>query len=97
VCGNYPKRKGIYRTVCELPGNLFAETLVRVVAEVSTFTPMYRIHFLEYDSVAFQIVDKGEPGSVRGGWGRPIPGVMRPMCAIRTEALESAEVRAGTV
>ena len=30
--------------------------------------------------VAFQVVDKGEPGSVRSGWGRPIPGVMRPLC-----------------
>jgi lipopolysaccharide transport system ATP-binding protein len=68
---------GIFRTSCTVPGNVFAEGRVRVAAEVSTREPTYEIHFLEFDSVAFQIVDRGEPGSVRAGWGRPIPGAMR--------------------
>jgi lipopolysaccharide transport system ATP-binding protein len=79
-----PRRPGVYSSVCRVPGNLFSEGFVRVVAEVSTRQPVYQIHFLLYDSVAFQVVDSGEPGSVRGGWGRPIPGVMRPLCKWRT-------------
>jgi hypothetical protein len=69
-----------------VPGNLFAEGDVRVVAEVSTRHPVYQIHFLVFDSVAFQVVDTGEPGSVRAGWGRPIPGALRPLCGWRTRA-----------
>jgi lipopolysaccharide transport system ATP-binding protein len=79
-----PRSRGIYSSVCRVPGNLFSEGIVRVVAEVSTRQPVYQIHFLVYDSVAFQVVDCGEPGSVRGSWGRPIPGVMRPLCEWQT-------------
>ena len=75
-----PRPAGIYQSVCQVPGNLFSEGIVRVVAEVSTRHPVYQIHFLVYDSVGFQVVDTSAAGSVRAGWGRPIPGVMRPMC-----------------
>jgi len=75
-----PRPAGVYRSVCTVPGNLFAEGIVRVTAEVSTKAPVYQIHFLEYDSAAFMVIDTGEHGSVRGDWGRPIPGVMRPYC-----------------
>jgi len=85
-----PKAPGVYRSRCVVPGNLFAEGQVRVVAEVSTGHPVYQIHFLEYDSAAFQVIDSGEPGSVRGRWGRPIPGVVRP-------ALEWETTRVGSV
>lgn len=81
-----PRPRGIFRSVCAVPGNLFAEGDVRVVAEISTRHPVYQIHLLVYDSVAFQVVDTGEPGSVRAGWGRPIPGVLRPQCNWRTRA-----------
>jgi lipopolysaccharide transport system ATP-binding protein len=73
-----PKPAGLFRSRCTIPGNLLAEGPVRVVAEVSTGYPVYQIHFLEFDAVAFQVVDTGEPGSVRGTWGRNIPGVVRP-------------------
>ena len=79
-----PRPRGLYRSVCSVPGNLFAEGMVRVAAEVSTRYPFYENHVLVHDSVAFQVVDPGQPGSVRGGWARPIPGVMRPMCSWRT-------------
>ena len=82
-----PCEPGLYRSRCVVPGNLFAEGQVRVAAEVSTATPTMQIHFLEHDSVAFQVVDTGEPGSVRDGWGRPIPGVMRPRAEWRTERI----------
>lgn len=72
------KKPGIYQARCTIPGNLLTEGTVSVVAEVSTMTPFYQKHILEYDAVFFQVVDKGMPGSVREGWGQNIPGVMRP-------------------
>jgi lipopolysaccharide transport system ATP-binding protein len=69
---------GNYTARFTIPGNLFTEGMVRICAEVSTRAPVYQIHFLEYDAAAFQVIDNGEPGSVRSGWGRPIPGVVRP-------------------
>jgi lipopolysaccharide transport system ATP-binding protein len=85
-----PRARGLYNSICHVPGNLFAEGIVRVAAEVSTHHPVYQIHFLAFDSVGFQVVDVGQPGSVRGGWGRPIPGVMRPMCEWSTARLQAA-------
>jgi lipopolysaccharide transport system ATP-binding protein len=76
--GSKPRPAGLFRARCTVPGNFFAEGVVRVCAEVSTRKPSYVIHFLEYDSVSFQVVDKGNPGSVRGDWERKIPGVVRP-------------------
>lgn len=73
-----PQPAGLVRACCTIPGNLFAECRVRVWAEVSTRFPLYQVHVLAPDAVAFQVVDSGEPGSVRATWGRPIPGVMRP-------------------
>lgn len=77
--------RGAYTSQCRVPGNLFAEGMVRVLAEVATRHPVYELHFWVPDSAAFQVVDSGEPGSVRSGWGRDIPGVMRPMCAWQTK------------
>jgi len=85
-----PRPAGMYSSVCTAPGNLFSEGIVRITTEVSTKAPVYQIHFIEYDSAAFMVVDTGEPGSVRGDWGRPIPGVMRPYCEWATSRLESA-------
>lgn len=85
-----PRPAGIYISKCRVPGNIFAEGIVRVAAEVSTRRPIYQTHFLVFDSVGFQVVDPGDPGSVRGRWGRQIPGVMRPMCDWRTDGVASA-------
>jgi len=71
-------RKGMYTATFTIPGNLLAEGVVRICAEVSTRSPVYQIHFLEHDAAAFQVIDTGEPGSVRSGWGKPIPGLVRP-------------------
>jgi lipopolysaccharide transport system ATP-binding protein len=83
-----PLKAGLYRYRCVIPGNLLSEGRFSIVAEVSTRYPMYQIHFLEYDSVIFQVIDTGEPGSVRAGWGRPIPGVVRPKFDMQNEYLE---------
>jgi lipopolysaccharide transport system ATP-binding protein len=80
------RRRGVYRSVCCVPGNLFAEGVVRVAAEVSTRNP-YWPHFVALDCVGFQVVDSGQPGSVRTGWARGIPGLMRPICQWSTESI----------
>jgi len=77
--GAKKRKTGIYVTRCHLPGNIFAEGMISVVAEVLTREPIYQIHFLEKDAVAFQIIDEGYNDSVRAGWGRKMPGLVRPM------------------
>jgi lipopolysaccharide transport system ATP-binding protein len=86
-----PRPAGVYKSVCRVPGNLFAEGQVRVYAEVSTRQPVYQIHASVLDAIAFQVVDTGAPGSVRAGWGRPIPGSMRPMCDWETSPVPSGD------
>ena len=84
-----PRRPGgLYRSVCRVPGNLYSEGTVRVYVEVSTLGPIYKIHLQAYDCVAFHVVDTGAMGSVRAGWGRPIPGVLRPLCQWTTSGAE---------
>jgi len=78
--------RGVYRSVCCVPGNLFAEGLVHVAVEVSTRN-VYRPHIVARDAVGFQVMDPGQPGSVRGGWSQAIPGVMRPICQWSTEKI----------
>lgn len=85
--GSKPKPIGVFKCRCTVPGNLFAEGRISIVAEVSTRHPTYEIHFLEWDAVGFQVIDKGEPGSVRAGWGRPIPGIVRPNLEWQNEFL----------
>lgn len=76
--GLKPRPKGIFRTRCEVPGNLLAEGFFTVGVQVATERPLTQNHFLKLDCVGFQVVDTGEPGSVRAGLGRPLPGVVRP-------------------
>lgn len=90
--GQRPRVEGLYRSSCVVPAGLLAEGVVKVVAEVSTREPVYEIHFLERDSVAFHVVDGGGPGSIRSCWVRDIPGVVRPQLAWETEYLGNGEV-----
>lgn len=73
-----PREAGIYRHRLEVPGNLFAEGLVKVLIELCTVDPSYHYHALEFDAVGFTVVDTGQEGSVRAAWGRVLPGVVRP-------------------
>jgi hypothetical protein len=78
-----PRPRGLYTSRCSIPGNLFSEGMIRVAAEVGTCHPVHQIHFLEYDSVAFQIMDSEDPDSVRGSFGRPL-WCQRPPCLWET-------------
>jgi lipopolysaccharide transport system ATP-binding protein len=84
-----PRRAGIYVSRCIVPGNFFSEGIIRVMAEVCTREPFWLSHVREMDVVSFNVVDTGQPGSVRFGWVQPIQGVIRPMLDWRTECVDS--------
>ncbi len=82
-----PRDPGLYRSRCEVPGNLLAEGWISIMAEVCTREPVWRSHVREQDAIVFHVVDHGEPGSVRSGWTRSIEGVVRPLLPWQTERL----------
>jgi lipopolysaccharide transport system ATP-binding protein len=83
--GSKPRPAGMFKAQCTVPGNFFAEGQIRVCAEVSSRHPFYEIHLIEQDIVSFQVVDKGEPGSIRANWGRSMPGLIRPQLEWKNE------------
>ena len=90
-----PRAAGVYVSKCEVPGNFFAEGMIRVMAEVCTREPVWVSHVREADVVSFNVVDSGEPGSVRSGWSRPFAGVVRPMLPWHTEVVSDAAALPG--
>lgn len=87
--GSKPRPLGDFRVRCMIPGNFLAEGQIRVCAEVSTRRPFYEIHFCEHDAASFQVVDRGEPGSIRANWGRNMPGLIRPRLEWSSEYLKA--------
>jgi lipopolysaccharide transport system ATP-binding protein len=75
-----PRRPGVVRSVCRIPGNLLAEGLVSLNVAVATYNPD-RIHAVEHDAVAFNVVDRTTGDGVRGEFVGDWPGVVRPMLA----------------
>ncbi len=73
-----PRSKGLVRTRCRIPGNLFAEGGVFITAAVSSYEPTL-VHAIENDAVAFHVMDPSEGDGVRGEWVGDFPGVVRPM------------------
>jgi lipopolysaccharide transport system ATP-binding protein len=73
-----PRRKGIVHARCEIPGNFLAEGGVFVTAAVTSLNPT-EVHAVEYDAVAFHVMDPSEGDGVRGDWAGDFPGVVRPM------------------
>jgi lipopolysaccharide transport system ATP-binding protein len=86
--GSKRRPSGDFRVRCTIPGNFLAEGQIRVCAEVSTRRPFYEIHFCEHDAASFQVIDRGEAGSIRANWGRNIPGLIRPQLEWSSEYLE---------
>jgi lipopolysaccharide transport system ATP-binding protein len=73
-----PRKKGIVHARCEIPGNYLAEGGVFVTAAVTSLNPT-EVHAVEYDAVAFHVMDPSEGDGVRGEWAGDFPGVVRPM------------------
>ena len=89
-----PRPAGRFTSTAWIPGNLLAEGTLFVGAAISTPDPV-TVHFYERDAVAFQVIDSLEADSVRGSYGGPIPGVIRPLLHWTTRF--NADSRAYTV
>jgi lipopolysaccharide transport system ATP-binding protein len=87
-----PRDRGLLRSTCHVPGNFFAEGLVRVLAAVSSYGHV-TVHALERDAVAFTIVDRSIGDGVRGPYTGEWPGVVRPMLQWKMETLEAPSNR----
>jgi len=82
------QRAGRNRATCKLPGNFLSEGLIKITVELSTRAPAYQTHVVEHDCIAFSVVDSGQEGSVRAGWGGNFPGMVRPALKWMTETCE---------
>lgn len=75
---NVPRRAGVIRSTCRIPGNFLAEGRMTINVAVDTFNP-YMGRAGEVDAIAFQVVDRTEGDGVRGVYTGEWPGVVRPM------------------
>jgi lipopolysaccharide transport system ATP-binding protein len=76
---NTPRRPGLVRAICRVPGNFLAEGQVFVLAAINTYNPDVS-HALERNVVSFQVIDRSDGDGVRGPYsGGDWPGVLRPM------------------
>lgn len=73
-----PRRPGLVRTSCRIPGNLLAEGKVFVRAALSSLDPV-TVHADEHDAVAFQVIDRSQGEGTRGEYTNDWPGVVRPL------------------
>lgn len=90
-----PRPTGRYVSTVEIPGNLLAEGMMYVDANMNTLEP-FIFQFRERSAVAFHVVDSLDGDSARGDWAGPMDGVVRPMLRWRTEhaAVATGEVLA---
>jgi lipopolysaccharide transport system ATP-binding protein len=74
---NKPRPAGLYRSIVHIPGNFLAEGTFTVVVALSELSPVI-VHFTLSEVVAFQVIDSLDGDSMRGDYGGPIPGIIRP-------------------
>ena len=83
---NRKRPAGIYRGVCNVPGNFLNEGTVIVTAAIST-NP-HTLHAIGHDVISFHVFDPGSGGS-RGDFTREWPDVVvRPLLDWRTEQVQ---------
>lgn len=73
-----PRPVGTYVSTVWIPGNFLAEGTVFVTAAATTYEP-FDIHFVERDTVVFNVADSIEGDSARGDYAGVLPGVVRPV------------------
>ncbi len=72
------QKRGLVTARCHIPGNLFAEGRIVVLAAVNSYNPTVP-HALIEGAVSFNVVDHSEGDGVRGPYVGPWPGLMRPL------------------
>jgi lipopolysaccharide transport system ATP-binding protein len=75
---NTPRRQGLVRARCRIPGNFLAEGGHLVTAAVTSLSPMV-VHLQENDATAFHVIDRSEGDGVRAEWAGDLPGAVRPL------------------
>jgi lipopolysaccharide transport system ATP-binding protein len=72
-----PRPLGRYVSTSRIPGNFLAEGTMIIGPAFRTVEPDI-LHLYEKEAIAFQVIDKGNGGSVRQDFAKRIPGVVRP-------------------
>jgi lipopolysaccharide transport system ATP-binding protein len=87
---------GRYVSTVWLPGNMLAEGMLFVDANMITLEP-FIFQFQCRSTIAFLVTDSLEGNSARGDWTGHMPGVVRPMLKWTTRSLErvAEDVAAG--
>lgn len=80
---------GRYISTIWIPGNLLAEGMLFVDANMNTLEP-YIFQYVSRSAVAFLVTDTLEGDSARGDWGGHMSGVVRPMLKWTTRCVQSA-------
>jgi lipopolysaccharide transport system ATP-binding protein len=91
-----PRRPGVIRARCRIPGNFFAEGGVFVHVAVTTWNPNVT-HAWVPDAVSFQVLDPSEGDGVRASYVGDYDGVVRPMLDWEVSEVPNAPTRSTEV
>jgi lipopolysaccharide transport system ATP-binding protein len=78
------RRRGIYRSVCKIPGNFLNEGMYTVDVLVRVLVPR-RYFIRESNLLSFRVQDSGSGLSVKGDFPKAWSGVVAPMLPWETE------------
>lgn len=79
-----PRQPGRYVSTVWIPGNLLSEGTLMVGVGVRTEIP-HLLHFLEYDAVAFQVVESPDGDTARVDYSGKLRGAVRPLLSWTTQ------------
>jgi lipopolysaccharide transport system ATP-binding protein len=93
----HPRRRGLVRSRCRIPGNFLAEGRILLHVAVDSLAPN-ELHLLVPDVASFVVVDPSQGDGVRGEYTGDYGGMVRPMFDWQVvqlpESPESAEGQA---
>ncbi len=84
---------GRHTSTVWIPGNFLSEGAVLVGPALSTMAPV-KVHFFEPAAIAFHVIDSLDGDSMRGDYGGPMPGVVRPNLTWTTQFESYSQERA---
>jgi lipopolysaccharide transport system ATP-binding protein len=76
--------KGYYKSIVQIPGNLLADGLLFVNANLCTLEP-FTLQFLAHRAVAIRVVDTFNGESARGDYAGAMKGTVRPFLPWMTQ------------